>query len=151
MRRHSYKPVHGGMRCGHQFILFAVDPPLATHLSEPLPRSTKRRRQAGGAARRGPGAAGCKSMYPVRAAQRARPPSCQPVEHAMPAMPTTRAGYLSLRSPLPAERHDLSLLFPFSIRKSSLLFSLSSFFFFPFRFFCARREQKLCIPALFPS
>lgn len=114
-----------------------------TRFSEPLPRSTKRRRQGSGPARRGPGAAGCK--YPVRAAQHARPPSCQPVEHAMPAMHTTRAGYLSMCSPLPAERHDLSLV-PFSIRNSSLLFFLSSFFFFPFRFFCARREQKHCIP-----
>lgn len=80
-----------------------------------------------GPARRGPGAVRWK--YPVRAAQRARQPSCQTVEHAMPAMHTTRAVHLSMCCP-PFRRRDMISLFP--LLDQEIFSSLLLVFHFPF-------------------
>lgn len=80
-----------------------------------------------GSARRGPGAV--RWMYPVRAAQRARQPSCQTVEHAMPAMHTTRAVHLSMCCP-PFRRRDMISLFP--LLDQEIFSSLLLVFHFPF-------------------
>lgn len=89
-----------------------------TRFSEPLPRSTKRRRQGSGSARRGPGAAGCK--YPVRLrSMHGRPRASRWNMPCLRCIQHEQATYLCAP---PFRRRDmLSLLFP--SRSGNLLFS----------------------------